>query len=169
MIDSVNYILSALTILAQIAIVILVIAKITKNQTILEFVNKKVLQLSLLTVLGGIFGSLFYSEIAGYAPCVLCWWQRVLLYPQAVILTVALAKKDFAATSYIKILSLVGVIIAGYQSLLQMNLVPSLPCAATAVSCAQRYFLTFGYITLPLMGFTAFALLAVLNWNKKND
>ncbi|MDP3764081.1 MAG: disulfide bond formation protein B [bacterium] len=165
MIDSVNFILSVFAVIAQIAIVFLIVAKITKNQSILKFVNEKVLILSLVIVLGGIFGSLFYSEIAGYAPCSLCWWQRVFLYPQAIILGLALIKKDLAVTRYIKTLSLFGLVISAYQSLLQMGLVPSIICGTSSISCAQRYFINFGYITLPLMGFTAFLLLTILNWN----
>lgn len=169
MINSINFILSVFTVIAQIAVVFLIVAKITNNKDILEFINKKVLKLSLVVVLGGIFGSLFYSEIAGYAPCALCWWQRVFLYPQAIILSMALIKKDFSVTHYIKALSLFGLVISGYQSLLQMGLVPSLICGATSISCAQRYFINFGYVTLPLMGFTAFLLLTVLNWKVKSD
>ncbi|MEK7629734.1 MAG: disulfide bond formation protein B [Patescibacteria group bacterium] len=167
MINITNYILSGLTILAQIFIVFLIVSKIKKNHIVLKFVNEHVLKLSLVVVLSGIFGSLFYSEIAGYTPCALCWWQRVFLYPQAIILGIALFKKDFSVTSYIKALSLIGLVISGYQSLLQMGLVPSLICGANSVSCAQRYFINFGYITLPLMGFTAFVLLAVLNWKTR--
>ncbi|MEK7565037.1 MAG: disulfide bond formation protein B [Patescibacteria group bacterium] len=167
MINITNHILSGLTILAQIFIVFLIVSKIKKNHIVLKFVNEHVLKLSLVVVLSGIFGSLFYSEIAGYTPCALCWWQRVFLYPQAIILGIALFKKDFSVTSYIKALSLIGLVISGYQSLLQMGLVPSLICGANSVSCAQRYFINFGYITLPLMGFTAFVLLAVLNWKTR--
>ncbi len=168
MINSVNFILSAFTIIAQIAVLFLVIAKITKNNFVLNFVSKRVSELSLLVVLGGVIGSLFYSQVAGYVPCELCWWGRIFLYPQIVILSIALIKKDLTVTKYIKALSIAGLIIAGYHSLLQMGLVPSVICGATSISCAQRYFITFGYITLPMMGFTAFLLLTILNW-KKND
>ena len=95
MINITNYILSGLTILAQIFIVFLIVSKIKKNHIVLKFVNEHVLKLSLVVVLSGIFGSLFYSEIAGYTPCALCWWQRVFLYPQAIILGIALFKKIF--------------------------------------------------------------------------
>lgn len=168
MINSVNFILSAFTIIAQIAVLFLVIAKITKNNFVLNFVSKRVSELSLLVVLGGVIGSLFYSQVAGYVPCELCWWGRIFLYPQIVILSIALIKKDLTVTKYIKALSIAGLIITGYHSLLQMGLVPSVICGATSISCAQRYFITFGYITLPMMGFTAFLLLTILNW-KKND
>ncbi|MDP3799877.1 MAG: disulfide bond formation protein B [bacterium] len=169
MINSANFILSAFTVIAQIAVVFLVIAKITKNNSVLNFVNKRVSELSLLVVLGGVIGSLFYSEIAGYIPCELCWWGRIFLYPQLIILSVALIKKDIAVTKYIKALSIAGLIITGYHSLLQMGLVPSIICGATSVSCAQRYFINFGYVTLPLMGFTAFLLLTILNWKSRNN
>ena len=169
MINSVNFILSAFTIIAQIMAVFLIVAKVTKNNLILNFVNKRVSELSLLVVLGGVIGSLFYSQIAGYIPCELCWWGRIFLYPQIVILSIALIKKDIAVTKYIKALSIIGLIITGYHSLLQMGLVPSIICGATSISCTQRYFINFGYVTLPLMGFTAFLLLTILNWKNKDN
>lgn len=168
MVNTANLILSFFTVIAQIAIVFLIIAKITKNKEILNLVSKKNTEFSFLVVLGGIIGSLFYSQVVGYQPCDLCWWQRIFLYPQIIILGIALFKKENIA-SYIKTLSIVGLVISGYHSLLQMGLVPSVICGATSVSCVQRYFINFGYITLPLMGFTAFLLLTILNWKNKDN
>lgn len=163
MADTANYILSILTIIAQLAIVFLIWIKLSgKDSSTARFVSQRLLILSFLVALGATLGSLFYSKIIGYEPCVLCWYQRIFMFPQVFILGLALIKKDFSVMPYIKTLSLIGLVIAGYQSLLQMDLVPSIACSASAISCAQRYFLTFGYITLPLMGFTAFMLLIML-------
>lgn len=168
MIGPANYILSVLTILGQIAIIGLIIAHLAKKD--LPFIKSRVLLLSFLTALGAMLGSLFYSKIVGYEPCVLCWYQRIFMFPQVFILGLALIKKDFSVLVYTRILSAVGLIVSGYQSLLQMNLVPDLGgCNAVgATSCAKIYFLTFGYITLPLMGFTAFLLIFLLSLYNKS-
>lgn len=168
MTTAVNYIVSVLTVLTQIFIIFLIWAKLVKNSAVERFVTGKVLALSFIVALGATLGSLFYSEVAGYEPCLLCWWQRIFMFPLVFILGVALTKKDYSVKPYIRTLTIVGALIAGYQSLLQMGLLPSIVCPAAAVSCAQRYFLTFGYITLPLMGFTAFLLLITISlfWKK---
>ena len=44
-------------------------------------------------------GSLFFSYIMGFAPCVLCWYQRIFLFPLVIILTVGLCCKICAAFS----------------------------------------------------------------------
>lgn len=163
MVNTINYVFSSLALLAQVAIVFLLWIKLARKESALaKFISQRVLALSFLTALGGVAGSLFYSEIAGYSPCSLCWYQRVFLFPQVFILGLALAKKDFSVIPYVKTLAVVGGLIAGYQSALQMDLVPSLFCSAATVNCAQRFVMNFGYITLPVMSLTAFLLLIAL-------
>ena len=116
-----------------------------------------------LTV-GGSALTLFYSEILGFAPCGLCWLQRVFLYPQVVLLGLALYKKDKNIVDYSIALSMAGGIVALYQHYLQMGGEAVLPCPATGPSldCASRFLFEFGYITFPLMSATLFAFLIVL-------
>ena len=116
-----------------------------------------------LTV-GGSALTLFYSEILGFAPCGLCWLQRVFLYPQVVLLGLALYKKDKNIVDYSIALSVAGGIVALYQHYLQMGGEAVLPCPATGPSldCASRFLFEFGYITFPLMSATLFAFLIVL-------
>lgn len=118
--------------------------------------------LALLVSLGAVLGSLFYSEVAGFSPCVLCWWQRVLLYPQLVLFIFGLFKKDNKIWNYSLTLSILGFVIAVYNTYLQFGGLSLGPCAATGPSCSERYFLEFGYITLPTMSLTAFAFLIIL-------
>jgi disulfide bond formation protein DsbB len=112
--------------------------------------------------------SLVYSNIIGYPPCDLCWWQRVFLYPQAVIFAVALfARKDEASAAIALksslVLSTLGIAIAAFQYYGQIWNPHILgACQSTGVSCAKIYFTHFGYITLPLMSLTAYAVLMAL-------
>ncbi|MEK7609203.1 MAG: disulfide bond formation protein B [Patescibacteria group bacterium] len=160
MISAANNIFFILAVLGQVGIAILIIARLAKKN--LPFIRNRVLLLSFLVALAAVLGSLFYSEVAGYPPCELCWYQRIFMFPQVFILGLALIKKDIAVIPYVKTLSIVGALVAGYQSLLQMNLVPSLLCSATTPSCAQRFVMGFGYITLPVMSLTAFLLLILI-------
>lgn len=109
-------------------------------------------------------GSLFYSEVAGFVPCTLCWYQRILMYPQVVLLGMALWREDEHLADYHIALSLLGATIAGYHYLVQIGVLgePLCSAAGNSISCAQRYINEFGYITISMMSLTAFLLIALL-------
>lgn len=116
-----------------------------------------------------VFGSLmslYYSEIVGYAPCVLCWLGRTMMYPLAIILVVALVRRDKQVWPYGLALSVVGMLITGYHHLYQIGAVAGSLCTALSdgVDCAKRYVYEFDLVTLPLMGFSLFAFVALLLW-----
>lgn len=115
-------------------------------------------KLSLLATLG----ALFYSDVLGFEPCPLCWWQRIFLFPQVILFAVALRKRDRKVAEYSIALSILGVVVALYQHVLQIMPEGTLPCPAVAAGCAQRIIFEFGYITFPLVSFSVFALLIVV-------
>jgi len=102
-------------------------------------------------------GSLFFSEVMGLPPCVLCWYQRVCMYPLVVISTVALVTRDRRGATYAWPLALGGVVVAGYHNLLYYHLIPEsiTPCAA-GVSCTDRQIEWLGFITIPLLALASF-------------
>jgi disulfide bond formation protein DsbB len=69
-----------------------------------------------------VFGSLYFSEVMNFAPCVLCWYQRILMYPLALILLVGIWKKDKNVDSYVLPFSILGFLIALYHNLLYYNI-----------------------------------------------
>ena len=81
-------------------------------------------------------GSLFFSEVMELPPCVLCWYQRICMYPLAVIITVGLATEDRGVSRYAWPLALIGLAVATYHNLLYYHIIPDsiTPCA-TGVSC----------------------------------
>lgn len=105
-------------------------------------------------------GSLFYSDILGYTPCKLCWFQRIFMYPQVLLLGLALFRRDNRILDYTLWLSGAGGLIAAYHYAMQLGFVPGI-CATVgiSVSCSQRFVLEYGYITIPMMALTAFALI----------
>jgi len=154
--------LASLTLMATIIICSL-ISKDAKRD-ILNFLSKRAIKLAFLIALASMVGSLFYSDIAGYSPCKLCWYQRIFMYPQVILLGLALYKKEKHIIGYSLALSLVGFIIAGYHYLMQIGWVPALNCAALgySVSCAKEFVMQFGFITIPMMSLTAFSLMILL-------
>lgn len=107
--------------------------------------------------------SLVYSEYFGIVPCGLCWLQRIFIYPQVVMLGVAFFIKDTRAALYSIWFSVFGAAVSLYQHYMQMTGSHNLPCPASGVGdCGKRYIFELGYITFPLVAFSAFAFLIVL-------
>lgn len=160
----VTQVLSILIVLAQAAIVLVIVLLFNRKSSLFKFIGRDALLFSFIAVLLATLGSLFYSEIAGFEPCKLCWFQRIFMYPQVILLGVALWKKDRGIIPHSITLSSLGAVIAGYHYLLQLGVAPALPCSAVgySASCSQRFVLQFGYITIPLMALTAFLLVVVL-------
>lgn len=129
------------------------------GREVADFIGERAILLSFIVAFLATAGSLFYSEIAGFAPCVLCWWQRVFLYPQTILLFTAFLKKDENMRLHSLILSGIGALIALYHTFLQFGWESALPCAATGPSCTALYFLEYGYVTIPTMSLTVFVLL----------
>lgn len=118
-----------------------------------------ILYLSAVSVLG----SLFFSEIMKLPPCVLCWYQRVCMYPIAVIAAVCLWKKDKNLPYFVLPLSLVGTAISIYHNLLYYKIIPeSLAPCINGISCTTKQLDLFGFLTIPLMALLAFISIDLL-------
>lgn len=171
----VNQILLVLTVIAQIITVVLIASFFVEQKNVLDFFQKYSLHLVFAVAFIATVGSLFYSEVAGYEPCKLCWFQRILMYPQTIILAIALFKKDKGIVPYIVGLSAVGAVISGYHYLLQLGIFTSGSCSTVgySVNCAKLFVMGFGYITIPMMAFTAFLLIIIsmiiLKLNEKQN
>jgi len=106
-------------------------------------------------------GSLFFSEVMGLPPCVLCWYQRIFMYPLVVVTTVGLATGDRRVARYAWPLALGGLVVSVYHNLLYYHLIPEsiTPCA-TGVSCTERQIEWLGVVTIPLLALSAFSIIA---------
>ncbi len=108
-------------------------------------------------------GSLYLSEVGDLIPCRYCWFQRVCMYPLALLLVVALITKDRGVRRYAVPLAAIGLAFATWHYLLQ--LFPSLE-DATACNllnpCTVRYAWKFGFVSIPYMAGSAFVLVLVL-------
>ena len=130
---------------------------------ILDFIGKNSLQFSLVVATIATTGSLFFSEIAKYEPCKLCWIQRIFMYPLVLLLGIASWRNDRGIADYVLPFSVIGAGFAGYHYALQVNPNLPAPCSAVgfSVSCAERFVTSFGYITIPMMSLTAFLMILV--------
>jgi len=169
-VDFVKELLSFFTLLGDVLIVALIAYLVGfkffnfKLKPLHKLLLKYGLLLAFLVALASTTGSLFYSEIAKYNPCKLCWYQRILMYPLVIILGIALEKKYHKEViRYATALSAIGAVIAGYQYYLQRFGGSDTPCAAVGYSesCSKIFMLDYGYITIPMMALTAFVLIII--------
>lgn len=109
-------------------------------------------------------GSLFFSEVMGYVPCELCWFQRILMYPLVIIYGAAMVKKDLAIALPGLILSGIGLLVSIYHYLVQK--LPALQEAGGScgvIPCNTEYVNYFGFITIPFLAGVAFIVIFVLH------
>lgn len=102
-------------------------------------------------------GALFFSEIMGFAPCVLCWYQRIFMFPLVVILARGLFPFDPKITRYALPMVAIGVAVAGYHLLLTAGVIPQsmAPCVR-GIPCSKVQVEWFGFVTIPLLSFLSF-------------
>jgi disulfide bond formation protein DsbB len=106
-------------------------------------------------------GSLFFSEIANFVPCELCWFERIRLFPLSVVTLLAALASDFRVARYLLPLPLAGVGVSVYHLLVERGVVgQSTACLVSAPGgCATKWIDEFGYITIPTLALTGFLLL----------
>jgi len=108
-------------------------------------------------------GSLYFSEVLMYEPCKLCWYQRILMYPLVIILTVSILRKDNKQYHYILPFSIIGLFVSSYHYLLQKtDLFKSFSIGCGLVACDSDYINWLGFITIPLLAWTAFLLITII-------
>jgi disulfide bond formation protein DsbB len=108
-------------------------------------------------------GSLYFSEVADFVPCKLCWYQRICMYPLVVILGVAALRRDRGVRSYVLPLAAIGALIAGYHSWIQAYPPEGGTSFCTLdAPCTERYVWEFGFMSLPLMALISFVFIITM-------
>jgi disulfide bond formation protein DsbB len=127
-----------------------------------EVLRPGLLQLAWLQAIIATGGSLYFSEVLKLVPCVLCWYQRIAMYPLVVILTIGLLVRETRIRLYVLPFSLIGLVISAYHNLLYYGVLPESiqPCTA-GVSCTTRQIEWLGFITIPLLALVAFSVISV--------
>lgn len=161
------------TIIAHIFILFFVFVSLTKRKSkIINFIGENGMTLAFLVAMISTLASLYYSDIVGWEPCVLCWYQRIFMYSNLFIIGLALFRRNGREIiPYSIFLSVVGGILAIYHSFIQnFEINTSETCSIySSISCSETYFTNFGYITIPMLSLTSFALMVIflVSENKK--
>lgn len=176
LIENTIYLLALMTLFSDIFLVLIFVNYLINSWTSLnllghftDIARKHMLFLAWIVALTATMGSLFFSEVAGFEPCELCWFQRIFMYPLAILLGVAWYINDLKIKKYIFPLVVVGGLIASYHYYLHL-----FPEATTLIctvdspeSCSFAPFRYFGYITIPMMNLSAnILILVILSLNK---
>lgn len=117
--------------------------------------NNLWMQVIALVALFATLGSLYFSEIRAYAPCEMCWYQRIIMYPMVLMSFISIVRKDMNIAYYLLLFSSIGIIAAIYHYSLQKLPVFTDLNMCTGVSCTVQYINWFGFITIPFLALIA--------------
>ncbi|MEG3617663.1 disulfide bond formation protein B [Magnetovibrio sp. PR-2] len=120
--------------------------------------------LAWMIALASTLGALFIGEVLGQAPCQLCWYQRIAMFPLAIILGISCFANDFKIWRYALPLSLIGTLVALWHSLLYAGVISEAiqPCSKGGPSCTSSDMTLMGIIPLPYVSFVAFVAISIL-------
>jgi disulfide bond formation protein DsbB len=156
--EAIKSLIPLLVLISQILLVIAFVAVLNRRtwgEKTYRFLGRNGIALGFIVSLGAILGSLFYSNIVGFEPCELCWWQRTFLAPEVLILAIAWWKNDRRVYRYIVPLATVALLIGFYQVFSSLTGFSVLSCTAAGTgACSKIYVNAFGYITIPVMSIT---------------
>ena len=108
-------------------------------------------------------GSLFFSYVMGFAPCVLCWYQRIFLFPLVLVLAAGLFPFERKVVKFALPLAIAGWLTALYHNLLYAGIIPESirPCSQ-GVSCTEEYIKLFGFMSIPMLSLLSFSTIVAL-------
>lgn len=113
--------------------------------------------------LASIFGSLFFSEVMKFPPCNLCWYQRIFIYPIALIVLSGLYLGSKDTNKFLTPFIFIGLIFSAYHNLVYYKFIQVIvPCTESA-PCTAQQLNYLGFITIPLLSLFAFVALLILN------
>lgn len=127
------------------------------------WLERSSLYIALLAAWIAMLGSLYFSEVAHYIPCTLCWYQRILMYPQTLILAIGLLRKDENTPRFVLPFSILGIGVATYHVLLEKTdwFSESATCQV-GVPCTVIWINWFGFLTIPFLALIAFLVITVM-------
>ena len=168
----VTELLNLWTFVTGVIVLVSIIAYQTRYKKVFQDVyTKYYFQLGFFVSTLATLGSLYYSEVLAYAPCVLCWYQRIFMYPISILFIIAAVKRSAV---YVRlnsmVLAAVGAVFSLYHYFIQMQDTGSVACSTVGytVSCSEYFSVSYGYVTIPMMAFTAFIVIILLGWINKD-
>ncbi len=169
-VDAFTKILSILTLLGNVFVVLLLIVRVLYvplYNRVMTLLGTHALLFSLIVALGATVGGYVYASVTGYPACILCWIQRIFMYPLPFILFMAYVRKERVVFPYVLMLALVGGAVSLYNWVKDMlalytHLSLACPVVPGLPSCDHIYVDEYGYITIAMFALNAFLLIAII-------
>ncbi|MEQ8664880.1 MAG: disulfide bond formation protein B [Rhodospirillales bacterium] len=130
--------------------------------------NWSMLFLAWLIAFASTLGALYIGEVLGQTPCQLCWYQRIAMFPLAVVLGIACFRDDFSVRQYAIPIAFAGLAVALWHNLLYFDVVSESiqPCDET-VSCSGEIMMILGWVPIPVLSLAAFGLILIFSFLAK--
>ena len=162
-----------LTIATLVGVLVLVVCRILSRRVagaagIVQTAAFHRMPLCAAVTVTSMLGSLYFSEVANYVPCTLCWYQRIAMYSLAVICTIAAVRREDIRV-YAAALAGIGIVISTYHWFLERFPELETGVCSSSVPCNLVWFERFGFITLPFMAFTGFLAVLTLTVLSRKD
>ena len=128
------------------------------------WLNRNSMYIALVAAWVAMCGSLYFSEVRGYVPCVLCWYQRILMYPLAGFIAIGLLRRDGNLPYYVLPFSVFGLSMSTYHYLLEKtDLFAESTVCAQGVSCTTQWINWFGFVTIPFLALIGFLIITLMS------
>ena len=116
-------------------------------------------------------GALFFGEVMNLPTCVLCWYQRIFMFPLVLLLPIGMFPFDRKVVRYALPLAALGWLFAAFHVLLVAGVIPEsvTPCTQ-GVPCSEQVIAWFGFVSIPLLSLAAFSgIIALLVLAHRRD
>jgi disulfide bond formation protein DsbB len=155
--------LAVLGVVGQVLVVVLLILLLVARDWLRQLLWGYELWAAFVVAAVATGGSLFFSEVAGFVPCELCWFQRICMYPLSILTLFLAYRGDHRSARYLLPFPVIGAGVSVYHILIE-NHVVSKPtaCSIGAADCGVKWINYFGYMTIPTLALTGFVLLTIL-------
>ena len=169
--ETVSRFLALLAVVAEIATVTAIVLAVggrfspalrAVGRRVLEAVAPSALPMAAVVAAVAMAGSLYYSEVAHFPPCLLCWYQRIAMYPLVPLLGLAAFRRDVAVSLYGIVIAALGAPISIYHVLLERGIVEESTACDPTNPCSLKWVEEFGYLTIPTMALSGFLLIITL-------
>ncbi len=134
----------------------------------IQFIQKNAMYIVIAQVIAAIVGSLYFSDVKGFEPCVLCWYQRIFMYSLLPVVTIALLKRERRIYHYTIPMAILGIIVSIYHNLLYTGIIKNEDFCSRGISCTSKYIEYFGFVTIPFLALVGFAVIITLSIINRN-
>ncbi|MBK8046849.1 MAG: c-type cytochrome [Anaerolineales bacterium] len=129
-----------------------------------DWLNRNSMLIALAAAWIATLGSLYFSEVRGYIPCTLCWYQRILMYPLAGFIFIGLVRRDWNLPYYVLPFSVLGIFVSTYHYLLEKtSLFDANTVCKQGALCTTQWINWFGFVTIPFLALMGFLIITIMS------